>query len=628
MLAPDGGADGGASSVHQAAARGISVGGGKLPDGDKIQQSFGGYDISNIQAHLGGTASEASQAMGADAYATGNHVVLSDRGKDLHTQAHEATHVVQQQAGVSLSGGVGQAGDRYEKQADDVADAVVAGKSAEGLLGQIGGGGGAGGSGGVQMREEDPTAPVKTRTVVKEKEKSESTEETDIETEETIRARVVVETRSVEFDKCKSETDCAALLHKIAGEAGCSPGIIKSLWRKTEAGIVWEKRRRAKLRRTTKSEREKTTETTADVKVAPETPEVCAPADLQKVREKAEDRSLAIAQGLSISALARNSGFNAAVNIIQNDMIFANEFDATPNFKKAVGKAIFGDVNSWVRKATNALTTGPGKALGGYIFATVDALVAERTRALTARKDKTVRDVFNTAIGAEVAKLDDSLSGVFKTPEFIQSLRVALEGSLRVACDSGEDSVDALARLTMEYTATLDNTFGFAGVTVAGDGIRDALKALIVGLTAGGHIDHGNVSISARRSGAGYSLGEIEVENKPPILRVGARSGALADAITQYITRFGGSINMLPIEKRVKVTVRFTDLGFIGTGYFMDGTGSWTKEGDAGNASIHPVHLLKMKPHGDLEELHFDTWKRAKNLVGPHLERHRVGGEG
>jgi len=139
--------------MDASAMSGISGGGGKLPDADKIQQSFGGCDISNIQAHYGGPAAEASRAMGAEAYATSNHVVLGDGGKDLHTQAHEAAHVVQQKQGVSLSGGVGQAGDRYEQHADAVADRVVQGKSAEDLLGQMAGG--AGGGGGVQMREGD-----------------------------------------------------------------------------------------------------------------------------------------------------------------------------------------------------------------------------------------------------------------------------------------------------------------------------------------------------------------------------------------------------------------------------------------------------------------------------------------
>ncbi len=131
------------ASVHKAAAEGIRSGGGRLPHGEQIQRSFGGYDISNVLAHTGASANTATGAMGASAYATGNHVVLGVGGTDLHTVAHEAAHVVQQRAGVSLSGGVGKAGDPYERHADAVADLAVQGKSAEGLLGQMAGGAGA-----------------------------------------------------------------------------------------------------------------------------------------------------------------------------------------------------------------------------------------------------------------------------------------------------------------------------------------------------------------------------------------------------------------------------------------------------------------------------------------------------
>jgi hypothetical protein len=132
MLAPDGGRQG--ADVHAAAAAGLSRAGGALPYASQIQRSFGGYDVSNVQAHSDEAASAASASMGASAYATGNHVVLGEGGQDLHTVAHEAAHVVQQRAGVQLSGGVGQAGDAYERHADAVADAVVAGESAEPLL--------------------------------------------------------------------------------------------------------------------------------------------------------------------------------------------------------------------------------------------------------------------------------------------------------------------------------------------------------------------------------------------------------------------------------------------------------------------------------------------------------------
>jgi len=96
--------------------------------------------------------------MGAKAFATGSHVAF--RGSpDLHTTAHEAAHVVQQRGGGQLAGGVGQSGDRYEQHADAVADAVVAGRPAEGLLDQMAGGGSS--SGAVQhLREEDKLAEL------------------------------------------------------------------------------------------------------------------------------------------------------------------------------------------------------------------------------------------------------------------------------------------------------------------------------------------------------------------------------------------------------------------------------------------------------------------------------------
>jgi hypothetical protein len=124
-----------------------------LPFAREIQASFGPrHDISGIQAHVGGAATESATAMGASAYATGNHVVFGS-APDLHTVAHEATHVVQQAHGVSLYGGVGQAGDHYEQHADAVADRVAEGRSATDLLdGFTSGGSGMAGAAGVQRR--------------------------------------------------------------------------------------------------------------------------------------------------------------------------------------------------------------------------------------------------------------------------------------------------------------------------------------------------------------------------------------------------------------------------------------------------------------------------------------------
>jgi Domain of unknown function (DUF4157) len=124
--------------VVDTAHRGVSGPGQALPHADVIPRSFGRHDVGGIDAHVGGAAAQAATSMGAVAYATGNAVAFAGT-PDLHTAAHEAAHVVQQRAGVSFKG-VGQAGDRYEQHADAVADAVVAGGSAESLLDQMAGG--------------------------------------------------------------------------------------------------------------------------------------------------------------------------------------------------------------------------------------------------------------------------------------------------------------------------------------------------------------------------------------------------------------------------------------------------------------------------------------------------------
>lgn len=121
------------AEVHAAAAKGVRAPSGPLPFLDRIQASFGRHSVQHVRAHVGAEATRAAHAMGARAFATGSHVAFADT-PDPHTAAHEAAHVVQQQAGVQLAGGVGRAGDAYERHADAVADAVVAGRSAEALL--------------------------------------------------------------------------------------------------------------------------------------------------------------------------------------------------------------------------------------------------------------------------------------------------------------------------------------------------------------------------------------------------------------------------------------------------------------------------------------------------------------
>lgn len=122
----------GGEAARGVARSGLEGSGGSLPHGDRIQESFGRFDVSGVKAHVGESARDANRALGAKAFTMGESVAL--KAPDLHTEAHEAAHVVQQRAGVPVSGGVGRPGDAHEKQADAIADRVVAGQSAEGLL--------------------------------------------------------------------------------------------------------------------------------------------------------------------------------------------------------------------------------------------------------------------------------------------------------------------------------------------------------------------------------------------------------------------------------------------------------------------------------------------------------------
>jgi Domain of unknown function (DUF4157) len=123
------------SFIHKTAKIGVQENGRSLPYLNKIQASFGSrHDLSQIKAYTGSQATTASRAMRAKAYATGNKIAFADANPDLHTVAHEAAHVMQQRTGVQLKNGIGEVEDRYEKQADKVANLVTQGKSVENLL--------------------------------------------------------------------------------------------------------------------------------------------------------------------------------------------------------------------------------------------------------------------------------------------------------------------------------------------------------------------------------------------------------------------------------------------------------------------------------------------------------------
>jgi hypothetical protein len=113
---------------------------GPLPQLEQVQAAFGHHDLSGVRARSDAAAQASSDAIDARAYTAGSNIVFGTPSPDLHLIAHEAAHVVQQQAGVQLKGNVGEVGDRYEQHADAVADLVVQGKSAQSLLDTMAGG--------------------------------------------------------------------------------------------------------------------------------------------------------------------------------------------------------------------------------------------------------------------------------------------------------------------------------------------------------------------------------------------------------------------------------------------------------------------------------------------------------
>lgn len=145
--AQEGGGGTAVQHAHPSAGRvtgdgglGLPASGEALPHGERIRSAFGAHAgvLDGVTAHVGGEGGAITRAQGAQALAVGDHVAFA-APPDLHLAAHEAAHVAQQQQGVQFHGAGGDAA--LEAHADQVADRVVAGASAEALLAPGPGGG-------------------------------------------------------------------------------------------------------------------------------------------------------------------------------------------------------------------------------------------------------------------------------------------------------------------------------------------------------------------------------------------------------------------------------------------------------------------------------------------------------
>ncbi|MFE1381454.1 DUF4157 domain-containing protein [Streptomyces sp. NPDC058740] len=131
--ARDAGDGDGRAADRRAAAREVLRSAGQPLDGalrTEMEQRLGA-DFADVRVHTDPVAQRSATELGARAYTSGNHVVLTDGGRDKHTLAHELTHVIQQRQGPvdgTDSGDglrVSEPGDRFERAAEANARRVM-----------------------------------------------------------------------------------------------------------------------------------------------------------------------------------------------------------------------------------------------------------------------------------------------------------------------------------------------------------------------------------------------------------------------------------------------------------------------------------------------------------------------
>jgi hypothetical protein len=83
------------------------------------------HDFSKVRVHSGDRAAESASAVGALAYAAGNHIVLGERSLPNDVMAHELAHVAQSGGGDALPERIAPADSPAEREADRAAEAAT-----------------------------------------------------------------------------------------------------------------------------------------------------------------------------------------------------------------------------------------------------------------------------------------------------------------------------------------------------------------------------------------------------------------------------------------------------------------------------------------------------------------------
>ncbi|HEY5958112.1 MAG TPA: DUF4157 domain-containing protein, partial [Polyangiaceae bacterium] len=114
------------SEIHAIARAGLEGASEPLPHLDRIQPLLAPHDLSGVRTVTGGAAVESNMRLGALGYTMGERIAFRS-APDVKLAAHEAAHVVQQRAGVTLSSSAMDRGhnDPYERTADKAAERIL-----------------------------------------------------------------------------------------------------------------------------------------------------------------------------------------------------------------------------------------------------------------------------------------------------------------------------------------------------------------------------------------------------------------------------------------------------------------------------------------------------------------------